>query len=112
MSPSAEPRSSGWTDAAADGCLLLLVLVADAAAGLLAAIVLAVHGLGRMDAGAGRGEAVPLPKDWTPVWCWGTLAPAAGVTGLLLLRAGHRVVGTVQLTLCVILTGTVVSAWP
>jgi hypothetical protein len=112
MSPTAEPRSSGWADAAAGGCLLLLVLTADAMAACLAVIVMAVHGLGRMDAGAGRRTVEPPPTDWTPVWCWGILALAAGVTGVLLLRLGNRVIGTVQLTLCVILAGTVVSAWP
>ncbi|MFJ6085205.1 inner-membrane translocator [Streptomyces sp. NPDC092369] len=112
MSPPAEPRTSGWSDAETGGCLLLLVLMADAMAACLAAIVMAVHGLGQGDGGAGRRTVEPAPTDWTPVWCWGTLALAAGVTGVLLLRVGNRVTGTIQLTLCVILTGTVVSAWP
>ncbi|MFJ4787530.1 inner-membrane translocator [Streptomyces sp. NPDC088794] len=112
MSPPAEPEISGRADAALGGCLLLLVLMADAMGACLAVIVMAMHGLGQGDGGAGRRTVEPAPTDWTPVWCWSTLAPATGVTGVLLLRIGHRVTGTVQLTLCVILTGTIVSAWP
>lgn len=112
MSSPVDKRPSGWADAATAGCLLLLVLVADVAAGLLVVIVLAVRGLGRIDAGAGRPAAGQPPADWTPVWCWGALALAVGVTGVMLLRLGHRVTGVVQLALCVVLAGGALWAWP
>ncbi|WP_405876953.1 inner-membrane translocator [Streptomyces sp. NBC_00005] len=88
------------------------MLVADAAAALLVVIVLAVRGLGRMDAGAGQRMAGQPPVDWMPVWCFGVLALAVGVTGVVLLRLGCRVVGVVQLALCVVLAGGALWAWP
>ncbi|MFE9446721.1 inner-membrane translocator [Streptomyces sp. NPDC006602] len=112
MSPPAGKRSSRWADALTAGCLLLLVLVADAAAGLLVVIVLALRGLGRMDAGAGQLPAGRPPADWTPVLCFGALALAVGVTGVVLLRLGHRVTGALQLALCLVLAGEVLWAWP
>lgn len=113
MTPSADKQSSGLADAFTSGCLFLLVLLADAAAAFVVVIVLAVRGLGRMDAGAGgRRPLAPTGADWTPVWLWGGLALAVCVTGFLLLRIGCRAIATVQLVLFVILAGGALSAWP
>ncbi|MGI5413845.1 inner-membrane translocator [Streptomyces chartreusis] len=91
---------------------MLLVLVADVAAGLLVVIVLAVRGLGRMDAGSGRTATSVPPPDWAPVLGFGALALTVGVTAVVLLRIGHRVIGAVQLTLCVLLAVHALSSWP
>ncbi|MFB6638229.1 inner-membrane translocator [Streptomyces chartreusis] len=90
---------------------MLLVLVADVAAGLLVVIVLAVRGLGRMDAGSGQ-TVTSVPRDWAAVLGFGALALAVGVTAVVLLRIGHRVIGAVQLTLCVLLAIHTLWSWP
>jgi hypothetical protein len=110
-SPSDEP-SSRAAGAFTTGCVLVLVLLADVFAGLLVVIVLAVRGLGRMDAGAGQPPSGPPPVDWTPVLGWGVLGVAAGVTGLLFLRGGSRGIGALQLAVGVVLVGAAMSAWP
>ncbi|MDX3381795.1 inner-membrane translocator [Streptomyces niveiscabiei] len=98
MSEHADQQPSGGEAALTAGCLLFLVLIADAAAGLLVVILLAVRGPGRTDTGT-------PPPDWGPVLGFG--APAA-----VLLRAGHRGMGTVQLALCVLLTVHTLGSWP
>ncbi|MDG9724765.1 MULTISPECIES: inner-membrane translocator [unclassified Streptomyces] len=104
--------SGGEGDAVTEGCLLLLVLMADVAAALLVAIVLAARGLGRTDAGSGQ-TAIGVPSlDWAPVLGFGALALVVGVTAVVLLRIGHRVIGAVQLTLCVFLTVHTLGSWP
>jgi hypothetical protein len=112
MPEPVDEQSSRWKDALTEGCLLLLVLVADAVAGLVVIIVLALRALGHMDAGAGRAVAGPPPADWAPVLCFGALALAVGVTAIMLLRVGYRVVGTIQLALCVVLAGGALMGWP
>ncbi|GGV81777.1 inner-membrane translocator [Streptomyces massasporeus] len=103
MAELADKQPSDEASAFTAGCLLLLVLVADMAAGLLVAIVLVARGWNRMGAASGRTAAdVPTP-DWAPVLGFGALALALGVTAVLLLRIGHRGIGAVQLTLCVFL---------
>ncbi|MFE4337132.1 inner-membrane translocator [Streptomyces sp. NPDC056831] len=86
--------------------------MADVAAGLLAVIVLAVRGLGRIDAGSGQTAAGSRPGDWTPVLCFGVLALAVGVTGVMLLRLGHRAIGVPLLVICVVLAGQSLRVWP
>ncbi|MFF7767345.1 inner-membrane translocator [Streptomyces massasporeus] len=82
------------------------------AAGLLVAVVLVARGWNRRGAGSGRTAAgVPTP-DWAPVLGFGALALALGVTAVLLLRIGHRVIGAVQLTLCVFLAVHTLRSWP
>ncbi|MFI6013599.1 inner-membrane translocator [Streptomyces sp. NPDC051243] len=112
MAPPSDEQLSDRTDVFTSGCLFLLVLLADVAAALLVVIVLAVRGLGRVDAGVMHQPVRPPVADWTPVWCWGALALAVGVTGFLLLRLGCRAIGAVQLVLCVVLAGSALSAWP
>ncbi|MFE5094591.1 inner-membrane translocator [Streptomyces sp. NPDC056638] len=112
MPELADKQPSCAKDALTAGCLLLLTLVADVAAGLLAVIVLAVRGLGRIDAGSGQTAADSRPGDWTPVLCFGVLALAVGVTGVMLLRLGHRAIGAVQLVICVVLAGQSLRVWP
>ncbi|MFF9116542.1 inner-membrane translocator [Streptomyces massasporeus] len=86
--------------------------MADVAAGLMVAIVLAVRGMNRMDAGSGRtADGVPSP-DRAPVLGFGALALALGATAVLLLRIGHRGIGAVPLTLCVFLTVHTLRSWP
>ncbi|MDX3643751.1 inner-membrane translocator [Streptomyces sp. MB09-02B] len=94
------------------GCLLLLVLVADAGAALLVAIVLAARGLGRRDAGTGQTATGVPPVDWGPVLGFGALTLLVAVTAVVLLRIGHQVIGTVQLTLCVLLAVYTLGYWP
>ncbi|MEU8756688.1 inner-membrane translocator [Streptomyces chartreusis] len=94
------------------GCLLFLVLVADVAAGLLVVIVLAVRGLGRMDAGSGQAVTTVPRLDWAPVLGFGSLALAVGVTAVVLLRIGHRVIGAVQLTVCACVAVHTLWSWP
>ncbi|MEU0245427.1 inner-membrane translocator [Streptomyces sp. NPDC006235] len=106
-----EQRAAG-TDALTGGCLLLLVLLADAGAAFLVVLLLAVRGLGRMDAGAGQHPAGPPPTDWVPLLSFGALALAVGVTGVLLLRVGNRFTGAVQPVLCVLLAGHALRSWP
>ncbi|THA59536.1 inner-membrane translocator [Streptomyces sp. A0958] len=96
-----DKQPPGREGALTAGCLLLLVLVADVAAALLVVIVLAVRGLDRMDTGSGRTTTGAPALDWAPVLGFGALALALGVTAVVLLRIGHRVIGAVQLTLCV-----------
>ncbi|MGK5698161.1 inner-membrane translocator [Streptomyces sp. URMC 128] len=111
MPEDADKQPAAGTDALTAGCLLLLVLVADAAAGFLVVLLLAVRGLGRMDAGAGQPPAGPPPTDWAPLLCFGALALAVGVTGVLLLRLGHPFIGAVQMVLCVFFAGHALGAW-
>ncbi|MFB8110858.1 inner-membrane translocator [[Kitasatospora] papulosa] len=112
MPGRAGKRSSAREGAVTTGCVLLLVLVADVAAALLVAILLAARGLGRMDAGSGRTATGVPPVDWTPVVGFGALALTVGVTALVLLRIGDRVVGAVQLTLCGLLALHALGSWP
>jgi hypothetical protein len=112
MPELADKQPSSGVDPLTAGCLLLLVLVADVAAGLLVVIVLAVRGLGRMDASSGQTATSVPPLDWAPVLGFGALALAVGVTAVVLLRIGHRVIGTVQLTLCVFLAVHTLGSWP
>ncbi|MEV5858718.1 inner-membrane translocator [Streptomyces sp. NPDC052071] len=114
MPERAGKQSSARESAVTSGCVLLLVLVADVAAALLVVILLAARGLDRMDAGSGMTATGVPPLDWTPVVGFGALALAlaVGVTALVLLRLGHRVVGAVQLTLCGLLTLHTLGSWP
>ncbi|MEV1025625.1 inner-membrane translocator [Streptomyces sp. NPDC050264] len=112
MPELADKQPSSGEGALTAGCLLLLVLVADVAAGLLVGIVLAVRGLGRKDARSGQTPTSMPPLDWAPVLGYGALTLAVGVTAVVLLRIGHRVVGTVQLTLCVFLAILTLGSWP
>jgi len=112
MPEHADKRPSSETGALTAGCLLLLVLMADAAAGLLVLIVLAVRGLGRMNADSRPAVTSAPPADWTPVLCFGVLTLAACATGIVLLRLGHRSIGAVQLTLCIALGSYVLEIWP
>ncbi|MEU6090870.1 inner-membrane translocator [Streptomyces sp. NPDC047085] len=108
----ADKQPSDTKDPFTAGCLLLLVLVADVASGLLVVIVLAVRGLGRMDTGLAQTAANPPSADWTPLLWLGALALAMGVTGVVLLRLGHRFIGAVQLALCLLLTCCAPATWP
>ncbi|MFD0433281.1 inner-membrane translocator [Streptomyces chartreusis] len=112
MPELADKKPSRGESALTAGCLLLLVLVADVAAGLLVVIVLAVRGLGRMDDGSGRTATGVPPVDWAPVLGFGSLALAVGVTAVVLLRIGHQVIGAVQLTVCVLLAVHTLWSWP
>ncbi|MFI8831609.1 inner-membrane translocator [Streptomyces afghaniensis] len=112
MPEHADKQPAAGTDALTAGCLLLLVLVADAAAGFLVVLLLAVRGLGRMDACAGQTAPCAPPTDWAPLLCFGALALAVGVTGILLLRLGHPFIGAVQLVLCIVLAGHALGSWP
>ncbi|MFJ5838512.1 inner-membrane translocator [Streptomyces shenzhenensis] len=89
------------------GCLLLLVLVA---AGSLVLIVLAARGPSRMNAGSGPAPAGAPPADWTPALCFGASALAVCVTGVMLLRLGHRYIGAIQLGLCVVMASLALGA--
>ncbi|MFF2732637.1 inner-membrane translocator [Streptomyces sp. NPDC058008] len=106
-----DEQPSGRERALTAGCLLLLVLVVDVAASLLVVIMLAVRGLGRMDAGSGQTTTGVPPVDRAPVLGFGALALAVGVTAVVLLRSGHRVIGAVQLTLCVFLALHTLGPW-
>ncbi|MFG2887167.1 inner-membrane translocator [Streptomyces sp. NPDC048297] len=124
MPERAGKQSSDGKDALTAGCLLVLVLVADTAAALLVLIVLAVRGLSRMDSdsvrtGAGTQTAAGTQTvagapaaDWAPVLCFGALALAVCVTGVVLLRLGHRGIGAVQLVLCLVLASHALGTWP
>ncbi|MFH8694563.1 inner-membrane translocator [Streptomyces chartreusis] len=112
MPEVADKKSSGGESALTAGCLLFLVLVADVAAGLLVVIVLAVRGLGRMDAGSEQAATTVPRLDWGPVLGFGSLALAVGVTAVVLLRIGHQAIGAVQLTVCVLLAVHTLWSWP
>lgn len=112
MPERADKQPSDGESVLTAGCLLLLVLVADVAAGLLVVILLAARGLGRMDAGPGQTATSVPPLDWAPVQGFGSLTLAVGVTAVVLLRIGHQVIGTVQLTLCVLLAVHTLRSWP
>ncbi len=103
MPEHADEQPSTREKALTAGCLLLLVLVADVAAGMLVLILLAVRGLDRANADSGQAVAGTPPADWAPVLCHGALALAVGVTGLVLLRLGHRYIGAARLVLCIVL---------
>lgn len=81
--------SRGGEGVLTGGCVLLLVLVADLAAGLLVAIVLAVRGLDRMDASSGQTATGVPPSDWVPMLAFGALALTVGVIAVVLRRIGH-----------------------
>ncbi|MFF7314328.1 inner-membrane translocator [Streptomyces sp. NPDC008137] len=112
MPELADNEPSRGVSAVTSGCLLLLVLMADVAAALLVVIVLTVRRLGRMDAGSGQTATSAPPLDWGPVLGFGGLALAVGVTAVVLLRIGPRVIGAVQLTLCVFLVVHALRFWP
>ncbi|MFF5968705.1 inner-membrane translocator [Streptomyces collinus] len=112
MTEPADKHHPNGADAFTAGCLLLLVLVADVAAGLLVFIVLAARGLRRTDAGSPPAVADSPPADWTQVLGFGVLALAVGVTGLALLRLGHRGIGAVQLALCVVVAAHALTIRP
>ena len=112
MPEPADEQPSDWKDALTAGCLLLVVLVADAFAAFVVVIVLAVRGLGRLDAGVMKEPTPPPPTDWTPILGFGAVALAIGVTGILLLWAGLRGIGTVQLVICAVVAVGVLNAWP
>ncbi|WP_240496553.1 inner-membrane translocator [Streptomyces torulosus] len=82
------------------------------AATFLVVIVLSVRALGRMDAGAGQGANSSLPPDWGPVVGFGVLALVVGLTAVVLLWVGHRVIGAVQLALCAVLVAHTLGFWP
>ncbi|MFD5234088.1 inner-membrane translocator [Streptomyces qaidamensis] len=65
-----------------------------------------------MDTGSGRTTAGVPPLDWAPVLGFGALTLAVGVTAVVLLWIGHRVIGAVQLTLCVLLAVHTLRPWP
>ncbi|MFI8895696.1 inner-membrane translocator [Streptomyces paradoxus] len=109
MTEPADKHPPKETDAVTAGCLLLLVLVADVAAGLLVFIVLVARGWSRR---SGLTAADSPPVDWTPVLSFGALALAVGVTGLLLLRVGNRAIGALQLVLCVVVAGYALTLPP
>jgi hypothetical protein len=46
------------------------------------------------------------------VQAFGALTLAVGVTAVVLLRIGHQVIGTVQLTFCVLLAVHTLTSWP
>ncbi|MFF8382107.1 inner-membrane translocator [Streptomyces kanasensis] len=106
-----DKQPSGGEGAFTGGCLLLLVLMADVAAALLVAIVLAARGLGRMNSSGQTATGAP-PPDWAPVLGFGALALTVGITAFVLLWIGHRVIGAVQLTLCVFLAFHALGSWP
>ncbi|MGC4975261.1 inner-membrane translocator [Streptomyces sp. DT199] len=112
MPEQADKQPSGEASVFTAGCLLLLVLMADVAAGLLVAVVLVARGWNRMGAGSARTAADAPPPDWAPVLGFGALALALGVTAVVLLRMGHRVIGALQLTLCVFLVVHTLRSWP
>jgi hypothetical protein len=112
LSESADRQPSGLESALTTGCLLILVLVADVAATFLVVIVLSVRALGRMDAGTGQRASNVLPPDWGPVVGFGALALVVGLTAVALVWVGHRVIGAVQLTLCVVLMVHALGFWP
>lgn len=91
----AMPERADGDGALTAGCLLLLVLVADVAAALLVASVIAARRLGRTDAYPGT----PSP-DWTPLLGFGALTLALGVTAVVLLRIWHGAIGALRLTPC------------
>ncbi|MDO0910953.1 inner-membrane translocator [Streptomyces sp. DT2A-34] len=101
------PERADGNSALTGGCLLFLILVADVAAALLAAIVIAARRLGRTNAYSGT----PSP-DWTPVLGFGALTLALGVTAVVLLRIGHGGIGALQLTLCGFLAVHTLEYWP
>ncbi|PIM67290.1 inner-membrane translocator [Streptomyces sp. JV178] len=68
--------------------------------------------LGRMDAGAGQRASDVLPPDWGPAVGFGALALVVGLTAVALVWIGHRVIGAVQLTLCVVLIVHALGCWP
>lgn len=90
--------------------MFLLVLVADATGGLLLVIVLAVRGLGRVEA-PGGGPAGAPPGDLVPALLYGGFALAAGAAGVLLVRGGARFTGAAQLVLAVVVAGAALGAW-
>ncbi|ANB09775.1 inner-membrane translocator [Streptomyces ambofaciens] len=112
MPEPADERPSAGKDPLTAGLLLFLVLVADVGAVLLVAIVLAVRGLGRTDTIPGQTAAGAPPVDWGPVLGYGALALTVAITALLLLRIGHLVIGSVQLTLFAFLTVHALGSWP
>lgn len=81
--------SRGGEGVLTGGCVLLLALVADLAAGLLVAIALAVRGLDRMDTSSGQIATGAPPSDWVPVPGFGALALTIGVMAVVLRRIGH-----------------------
>ncbi|MEU7560205.1 inner-membrane translocator [Streptomyces eurythermus] len=105
-----DKQPAGERDALTAGCLLFLVLVADAMAGLLVAALLVARGLGRTATGSVPAGAPSA--DWVPVWSFGALALAVGVTGGVLLRLGDRALGAVQLALCGVSACFALALWP
>lgn len=107
-----EKKPSDGEGLLTSGCLLLLVLLADAGAALVVAIVLTARGLGRRAAGAGQTATGVPPVDWGPVLGFGALTLAVAATAVVLLRIGHQVIGTVQLTLGALLAVHTLGYWP
>lgn len=115
-----KPKPSRPESVLTAGCLLFLVLAADAAATLVVFVALLAQGLGHRNAGCGQTStgvkpgAVPSDQVgascgphvyWWPVIGYGVVALAMGVTAVVLWRIGNRVIGSVQLMVCALLTG-------
>lgn len=107
-----EKRPAGEENLLTSGCLLLLVLLADAAAVLVVAIVLVARGWSRRGTASGQTATGAPPVDWAPVMGFGALTLVAAVTAVLLLRIGHQVIGTVQVALFVLLAAYTLGSWP
>lgn len=112
MPERAGQQPSRLRSAVTTGFLVLLVLLADVAAGASVVLVLALRGLGRLDAAMAYGAMGGPPPDWGPVTGFGVLALAFGATAVLLLRAGERVAGAVQLAFCVVVAVHALRSWP
>ncbi|MGV9989742.1 hypothetical protein [Streptomyces sp. NPDC003374] len=103
-------RSTAADGALTGGCVLLLVLVADATAALLVLIVLALRGLGRLDLPGGTADGAPA-VDRVPALCCVGFAVAAAVAGVLLVRGGNRLTGALQLALAVVVACAALGVW-
>ncbi|MFF9034370.1 inner-membrane translocator [Streptomyces sp. NPDC014892] len=112
MPERTEKTLSEGEDLLTSGCLLLLVLVADAAAVLVVSIVLVARGWSRRGTASGQTVTSAPPVDWAPVLGFGALTLVAAVTAVLLLRIGHQIIGTVQVTLFLLLAAYTLGSWP
>lgn len=88
----------------------LTLLLVEAVAGFVLALMLGLRGWGRSAADP-RQRTAPPPMDWVPTLWVGAFALAIALAGVLFLRGGHLYAGSLHLLLGVIVLVFTLNVW-